>query len=148
MQLSSSCGYVPGNSSTSSSGVILTGSAGIGGSLFINATLAPENDGTPGFFEVGAPPPAALRVGIFGTVLPSDLTINGTYAVDIEGPSSFDQVSATGSVALGGIIAINLTYVASLGDQFTVIDNRGAALSQGSSATCPRGARSSLGRTG
>ena len=140
MQLSSSSIYVPGNSSTSSSGVILTGSAGIGGSLFINAgTLAPENDGTPGFFEVGAPPPAALRVGIFGTVLPSDLTINGTYAVDIEGPSSFDQVSATGSVALGGIIAINLTYVASLGDQFTVIDNRGAGLVSGQFSNMPEG---------
>jgi len=115
-------------SSDSAAVATLGGTGAIGGSVTIGFGnhLAPGVNGT-GIIDTGN---LSLPVGS-----KYDVQLNGTTAGD-----GYDQVRATGTVTLGGILSANLGFGPLAGVQFTIIDNDGTDAVSGTFAGLPEGA--------
>ena len=128
----------------------------IGGTTTVDGTLTGptvvQGGMLPGSGTIGA----LTQTG--GTVSPGvaagSLTLGGNYsqtagtlAVDLNGTAAgqFDQLKVTGTISLGGALAVTAGYAAAVGDTFTIIDNDGVDPVQGTFAGLADGASVTLG---
>jgi hypothetical protein len=88
-----------------------------------------------------------------GTVSPGSpngiLTVNGVYAdtgplaIDINGPTlgtQYDQLKINGAVSVNGPLVVNLSYAATVGTAFGILDNDGMDAISGTFNGLPEGA--------
>ncbi|HEV8268166.1 MAG TPA: hypothetical protein VGR00_08040 [Thermoanaerobaculia bacterium] len=117
--------------STFASPTTVNAGATFGGTGNFNSESVLVNSG--GILAPGQSP------GILGTGN-LNLTPGSTFSVEINGPTvstQYDQLNVTGTVTLGGTLAVSLGYTPSAGTQFTVINNDGADAVTGTFAGIP-----------
>ena len=90
---------------------------------------------------------AGLLTANGGTVKPSGLTVGSlamlpaaTFQSDVAGASSYHSLIVTGAADLGSAnLAVNLNYAPTLGDSYTLVDNRGPNAITGTFASLAQG---------
>jgi autotransporter-associated beta strand protein len=93
------------------SGATLAGTGTIGGPLTIDGTVAPG--ASPGTLTVSAP---------------ADFNPGSTFALEIDGATTFDKLAANGVTLDGPVnLTINLGYAPAFNTAFTVLDNTSGA---------------------
>ncbi len=111
-----------------------------GGTLVVNGDISSSINTTVSNLAIlkGSGRVGALTVTVGGTLAPGNspgilntgnLTIDGTFAAEINGTevgTTYDQLNVTGSVTLGGVLAVTMSgYTPALGSMFFVIANDG-----------------------
>jgi hypothetical protein len=89
---------------------------------------------------VGATLAPGVAAGILGT---GNLSVSGTLLVEIQGTTlgtQYDNVNVTGSVTLGGMLALAGAFVPAAGNTFTIITNDGGDAVAGTFSGLPEGA--------
>ena len=109
-----------------------------GGTLVVNGDISSSINTTVSNLAIlkGSGRVGALTVTVGGTLAPGNspgilntgnMTIDGTFAAEINGTevgTDYDQLNVTGSVTLGGVLAVTMSgYTPALGSLFFVIAN-------------------------
>lgn len=138
LRITNSSGSATGTGAVSvAAGAILSGTGRVSGAVTVSGTLSPGNGGT-----------GVLTVG-------NNLTFTGSgvYSVAVNGTTAgtnYDKVvMSSGTLALGSAtLSLSLGYTPTIGDAYTIIDNKGAGAVAGTFAGILQGGKTVVSYAG